>query len=501
MGIVQRQSIKKSALNFFGAAVGAISTFMIYPLAIEVHGLLYFLKAAALMSIPFANLGIKSLVIRYFPKFKDPESGHNGFLVFLLLVSCLFFLLFLIPVSFLWDYILQLFSQKESAQESSIIPVYLWYFVPLTFLMININILIDYISNFHRIVIPSVLYDLFMKVVSPVLILLYVYQIISLDLVVLSFTLAHIVVVGLLLFYLYTLNELKITWPSKLIFQEVRPMANYAIFSLLGSLGNLLATQLDTLMVGSLKTDFDTGIYANSLLITSAILIPQRAILAITAPLVADAWSKNEISSLKSLYQKSSINLLLAGGILLLMVMVNLEDLCALLPEKNGEIILKGQTVILLLGFGVIFDMATSINGHIMYYSDYYRVSFYMIIILGVINIFLNLYLIPKYGINGAAAATAISLLTYNLLKTVYVYFKFKIHPFTWSTAKFLVIMAFLILISYLLPESAFPLVNLIVRSSILGICFALSSYFWKISQDGNQLIDQALKVIKSKWK
>lgn len=501
MGIIQRQSIKNSLLSYFGAAIGAISTFLIYPKAIEVHGLLYFLKVTALLCVPFANLGIQTLVVRFFPKFRDPENGHNGFLLFLLMGSAIFFLFFLIVVSIFWPDISELFMQGRQTGEDSIIPDFLWYVVPLTFLLVNINILIAYISNFHRIVVPAILYDLFMKIVAPILILLYFYEYITVNFVVNTFIIAHVIVIISLLMYLRSIRQFSLRWPTSKVTNAIKPMASYAIYSVFGSLGNLLATQLDTVMVAGLKTGFDTGVYANSLLITGAIAIPQRAIFSITAPLVADAWANNQMQQLKSLYQKTSINLLLAGTLLLILLLVNLEDLCALLPEKNSEVILSGQSIIFLIGLGIIIDMATSINGYIIYYSDYYRASFYMILLLGLSNILLNLYFIPKFGINGAALATLISLSTYNILKTIYVYLKFGIQPFNIKTVKLILMIGFITLLAWFSPQTESSIFNIFYRSIIIVAVFGIVTYFWKISEDGVALVDNSWKQIRKRFK
>lgn len=498
MGIIQRQSIKNSILNYLGAGIGAISTFLVYPLAIEVHGMLNFLKVTAMLCIPLANLGVQTLVVRFFPQFKDPENDHNGFLVFLLLVTAVLFLIFLIILQFFGPEISDYYLMQREKSDSSLIPTYLWYVIPLTFLLIIINILIAYTSNFHRIVVPALLYDFLMKVVGPSLILLYYFHYVQLDLLVNIYLFTHVIVVGLLLFYLARLGELRIVWPSRAVWQSWRPMASYAVYSLLGSLGAVLATQLDTFMVGTLKTDFDTGVYANSILITAAIAIPQRAIFGITAPLIATYWQNNDLENIKETYQKASINLLLVGAILFLLLNTNLQDLCALVPQENAAKILAGQMVIFLIGLSIVIDMATSINGHIIYYSKYYRVSFYMILILGLLNIGLNLYFIPKFGIAGAATSTLISLLGYNIAKVGYVYFRMGIQPFTRKTFQLLGIIAITSALAYFIPETPYPLLNLFYRIGLTISIYAFLIYRFTISPDANRTVDQTWAKIRS---
>ena len=47
------------------------------------------------------------------------------------------------------------------------------------------------------------------------------------------------------------------------------------------------------------------------------------------------------------------------------------------------------------------------------------------------LTIGINYMLIPIYGIDGAAMATAMSVFVFYSIKTLFVYFKMKMHPFT----------------------------------------------------------------------
>ena len=54
-----------------------------------------------------------------------------------------------------------------------------------------------------------------------------------------------------------------------------------------------------------------------------------------------------------------------------------------------------------------------------------------LILIIGLLtNIFLNLYLIPNYGMNGAAIATLVSLVLWNSMAAIYIYIKDSIKVF-----------------------------------------------------------------------
>ena len=89
MGVIQRQSLKHSAVNFVGLVVGSLSMLLVYPHTLEAYGLIQFLLWVAVIGLPVYALGANILAVRFFQKFVDSATGHHGFLR-LLLGLCLF---------------------------------------------------------------------------------------------------------------------------------------------------------------------------------------------------------------------------------------------------------------------------------------------------------------------------------------------------------------------------------------------------------------------------
>ena len=87
MGVIIRQGIKHSLVNYLGAGVGVISMLFIYPLDAEAYGLARFLTDTAILFIPITLLGANVLPVRFFPTFEDDKNAHNGFLGWLLVLS------------------------------------------------------------------------------------------------------------------------------------------------------------------------------------------------------------------------------------------------------------------------------------------------------------------------------------------------------------------------------------------------------------------------------
>ena len=121
------------------------------------------------------------------------------------------------------------------------------------------------------------------------------------------------------------------------------------------------------------------------------------------------------------------------------------------LSEKT-QALQSGSSVFLWLGLSKIFDCLTSINGSIIKFSKYFRFNLFTTLALGCMNIWLNLQLIPIYGLEGVAMATAISLAIFNAIKLIFVWKVLGYQPFRKDTVLVLVLFCLCILLSHLLP-------------------------------------------------
>ena len=95
-----------------------------------------------------------------------------------------------------------------------------------------------------------------------------------------------------------------------------------------------------------------------------------------------------------------------------------------------------------------------------------------------------NLWLIPTYGIDGAAIASFTAFFIYNTLKLVYVKAKFKIVPFTHETWK---VFALLIVVGVLFTTFSLPfhsIINITIKSLLMIITYLGILYRFKISED-----------------
>ena len=491
MGVIKRQSIKQSIANYVGVIIGAISTLFIFPLAMDQNGLIRFLVAAATLALPIASLGANGVIIRFFPEFQNKEKRHNGFLPFMIFIVLVGFSLFLLLAYIFRERIYAYYNDKPAEYLD-----YLPYAIPLVLLLALINVFKHYTSNFQRVVVPYIVNDLFLKIAFPTLILLFLGGFLGLDGLVWGLILTYALILVMLMIYLSTLGELNFRPQTGFLSRVLmKRMGTYAIYGILGSLGGILAFQIDVFMVANLLTLYAASVYSISLFIANTIDVPLRAIFNITSPIVSKAWKENNLTEINDLYKRSSINLFLFGSFLFLVIWLNLDDLYAFLPEGNK--LIDGKYVILFLGLAKLIDQLTSINGSIINYSRYYRFNFFAVMVLSILNIALNIVLIPRFQVVGAALATMTSLILFNILKVSYIYFKMGLQPFSIKTI-WVVLMALACygLVGFL-PLTQYYLLNMIIRSILIAAFFGTLTLYLNLSPDISNLVREGWQKIR----
>jgi O-antigen/teichoic acid export membrane protein len=495
MGIIQRQGIKQSVAVYAGTAIGALSTIFIYPNEPELYGLWLTLFGIAMLFVPFASFGINSITIRFFPHFRDPEGDHKGFLPFLLIAGILFFSMFTgVFLLFRKPLIEGLVALQFD------VSVITSYFVPilvLTFFILLQSILTSYISNFRRIVVPAIITNLWPKVALPSLILLAWQGYLSPEEYVWGILVMQLAGVLAQLLYLRKLGELRLR-PTMEVLRSgmLGEMGTYGMYGILGGLGSVFAFRIDHVMISMLLGLVSTGVYGIAQFIGNSINIPTRAIYAIAGPIIATAWENNNLGEIKLIYRKSSLNLLIIGLPLYAMVVISIDDIFRLTSQY--ESLKPAVAVVLLIGFGKIVDMSFSVNGQILAFSKYYRVNLVAILVLAIINLGLNYVLIPRNGIVGAAWASLIAIVSYNMFRSAFIWYKLRMQPFSWRTGVVLLIAISAGVIAWIIPDSDIPLLDIAQNSALVVLIYIPPILLLRLSEDMNRLFNNLLAKVNN---
>lgn len=496
MGVIKKEGIKQSIVTYVGVLIGTVNTMYFYPkyFSEEELGLFRFLLDTATLLFPFISLGIHNLSVRMYPTFENPKNGHNGLLFFLLIgVSGGYVIFFLSSLFFTPFVVVFLESKSFLIQEN-------WHFIiPLSGLVVLSMICTQYILNFKKVLLPSIVNELFMKIGLPLIAVACFFGYLSIQDGIFVLLGIYSTIAILLIGYIFFLKQwhFKPNW-NFLDKSLIKEMRIYSLYGILGSLGSIMATRIDVFMIAMLATNDlkDVGVYSIAMFMANVITVPARAINNISSPIIAASWKSNDIENIKAVYSKSSIVLLTLGLLFLIGIWSSIDDIFSLMP--NGEKYALGKYVILILGIGKLFDLSTGNNDQIIVYSKYFRFNFYAVLILAVVNVVSNFIFIPLYQINGAALATACSIMIFNVSKTSFAYYKMGLQPFSVNTIKVLGIGLFVYGLGLCIPATQMPFIDIIIRSIVIGFTFLSAILYFNISEDITNLFWQTINKVKS---
>jgi O-antigen/teichoic acid export membrane protein len=275
--------------------------------------------------------------------------------------------------------------------------------------------------------------------------------------------------------------------------------SRFIVFNFFSGMTGIVTETVDKLMTGSLISMSAAGIYTIVSQLTVFIRIISYAFNRIAHPLVAEYWEKQELNKIENLY-KSNSNMQLFLGFYVFIIMVSFS---APILAIAGKEYIEWKYLMVFLSFGYLFDISTGGTANaIISYSKYYHYDLITRIFEIIVTIVTNFIFIPIWGLNGAAFASALALVSYNLLKIVIIWKKFKITPFNFNTLK-IFILAFSIIILLKIFNRHFFTFNLALvimySFTVLALYVFVSYFILKI----DFVRDNARKIIAGKllWK
>ena len=492
MGVIQKQSITGTIYSYVGVLLGFITTGLLLPrlLTTDEVGLLRILVSYSTLLAQFATLGFNFVTIKFFPYFRDKEKNYHGFLGLALIVGLLGFLLTASVYMGFHNPVVE-----HARQKSALFIPYYYYVVPLIFFTLLFGIFDTYYRVLYNAVKGIVYKEIVQRSLILISILLYYFKVVDFHVMVIIYTLAIISPAIFLLFALIKDKLLFIKPDFGFIDKKmIKQMLSVAFFGIIASYSGVLVMNIDVIMVDHYLGLGQAGIYTIAFFFGTLILVPMRTMGKIGSVVIADAWKKNDKSIIFDIYQKSTLSLGVIGLLLFIGVIGNLNNVFSIIG-KDYE---AGKYVILFIGLANVSDIFMGISPQIIANSKYYRWLSYLMLVFAVLVIGTNLIFIPMYGITGAALASFISKFIYNTLKYIFLYKKFHFQPFNYKHLLILLLAGLSLGLSTLIPAFNSFIIDIIVRSMVIGLLFLLPVYFFKVSNEINSKVDQILRRLFS---
>lgn len=506
MGIVIRQSIKGTIVNYIGSFLGFIMTFFVMMrfLTAEEIGLTRVLFDAAQLFSGLALLGTNSSILRYYPYFKNPQNRDNGFFFWTLIIPIIGFCLVLMVFLLFRTTVIGLFEEN-----SPLFVDYYNYIIPLAFFLIYISVFETNSNVLMRIVVPKFIREVAIRLMLIVVYILYAFSVVNLTQFVGLYCLIYGIALILNIFYMFSLGKVSLKPNVKFISKPLRKdFIFYTLFLITAALGGTITPMLNSFFVSAKLGLNYTGIFAVATYIAAIIEIPYRSLGAIIAPHISQTIKDDNIPEANRLCKSVSLHQLLVGSFIFYFIWINIDVIFQVIP--NGDTFQTGKWVVFFIGLSRLFNSVFSVGVTVLSYSKYYYYSLIFTLILTVSAISLNVLFIPMWGINGAAIASLLSNLLYYLLLLSLVRWKFKTSPFSQNQLKVLGVVVGLFLLNFLWSSFISPLFpqppsggiyitildRLCCSLLMLGVGI-FTIYKLQISDQVNSIADQLIYAVK----
>lgn len=405
----------KLAGSFFGYLFLILITRLYGP---ESWGIFTICLAILSISSMVSRVGIDIAIIKFVSalnnKISDIKGVYSISLRIIFIFSFLFSLILYLTSDFISD---QIFKQEN-------LSIYIKY---LSFAVIPFSILNTNVSTFRGL--KKIKEFAFFQHTSIYLSAILIFLLINFLLKVYHFSVP-------IFSYLIALSLMMIITSFRVfkIFKKV--ISNYAISyktllktsypMMFSSSILLLMAWSDSLMIGIFKSEYDVGIYSVALRLAMTTGIILGAVNSILAPKISECYNNNRLDEFKKLI-KHSTKIIFLTTLPVIVIMFTFSKF--FLSIFGPQFVVAQYTLIILLAGQTVNAMSGSV-GFILQMTGKERVYQYILLVALFFNILLNIFLIPRYGIEGAAIASAFSLLFWNISSMLYIYFKYNIVTF-----------------------------------------------------------------------
>ena len=490
MGIVIRQSLKATIANYLAVVVGYLNLGYFFPkiFSTEEIGLISFILGTSTLLISIFQLGMPSAIVRFYPEIKEKKQ-EMSFLNFSTLVPILLFLILFSLLAFLSPFIItKYYSNSHLIKEYYFLVPIISFFMGLT------GIWAAHCNSLLRIVVPTIIEKFLNRILVLFMITLALFYSLDFSKFINGYTVIYGSGLLLTLIYFYKIKpKYDKSNQKKLNNKEKKKILGFSSVSFLTIIGGRIVENIDIIMISSMIDLSSAGIYKIAFYIGGVIMIPLSSLGQISSPIFAQFWKKKKLDKISELYKKASINLILVGGLLFTGILINIQNIFKIMP--NGQdYINDGIWIVLIIATGKMINMALSLNGHLLQNSKYFYVNTYSILILGLLTVLTNYIFIPMWGITGAAFASSVSLVIFNLIKFVFILIKFKMSPFSLKTIPAISVFIMLFIVDLFIPEISNVFADVMLRSFIVTLLFFILIYFLKISTDINNILDSYIK-------
>jgi O-antigen/teichoic acid export membrane protein len=201
----------------------------------------------------------------------------------------------------------------------------------------------------------------------------------------------------------------------------------------LGSSFFLLLSNVDILMIGYFMDPRSVGLYRAIQPLRQITTFVLASFTFLFLPLATEYYSKGEFDTLDRFYTISTKWVVTATFPPVLVFTLFAPDVVRVFFSADY---VPAAPALAVLTAGLFLRAVVGLNGDMAKAIDQPKIELYAVAVAVAVNVALNIVLIPRYGLVGAAAGTVIGYGVYNVLEVAAIYWLVESHPFSADSAK-----------------------------------------------------------------
>ena len=182
-------------------------------------------------------------------------------------------------------------------------------------------------------------------------------------------------------------------------------------FALVNTL-NLAYIKADVVMLGTIAGAESVGVYSIASKFSELLRFFLAIVYLVVSPMIADYHAAGRLKELQGLATRSARGVV----ILALPMVVIFWFLGEWILGIFGVEFIEGYEALLILSLGQLFNLACGIGANLLMMTGHERATFLGLLLSTVVNLSFNALLIPSMGMNGAAIATVLGVVVWNVI-------------------------------------------------------------------------------------
>jgi O-antigen/teichoic acid export membrane protein len=180
----------------------------------------------------------------------------------------------------------------------------------------------------------------------------------------------------------------------------------------------VINAQVDLVLLGILAATMDVGVYKAMLVFSAALLLPQQAINDVISPYLVsshETGNKHKLENIVFMTALASFVLMLIPALIFVFWGGSIIELV------YGEEFRPGYVALVILLVGQVVNAGSGPVALLLNMTGHEKYTLRGVGVSTILNVVLCVILIPKYGIAGAAVASALTLVGWNLILVYFV--------------------------------------------------------------------------------